>query len=63
MKTTVYIVTKTGYEETDFLGVFATKELAEKNIDYCVNLNIKRNFKLNDRSQYDILEETVEGLE
>ena len=59
----VYIVTKTVYEGTDFLGVFATEELAEKHIEYCVNLNKERNFRLIDRSHYNILEEKVEGVE
>lgn len=55
----VFIVTKSGYEETEILGVFASKELAREHIDWCVDLNEKRNIRFNHRSQYDILEETV----
>jgi hypothetical protein len=50
----VFIVTKQGYEETLLLGVFATKELAQEHIDWCLEVF--------DKSHYDIVEETVIGI-
>lgn len=57
----VFIVTQQGYEETSILGVFATKELAEEHIDWCVNI-VKSRKGYSDKSQYNILEEVVEGV-
>lgn len=57
----VFIVTQQGYEETSILGVFATKELAEDHIDWCVNIAKSRK-RYSDKSQYNILEEVVGGV-
>ena len=57
----VYIVTHQGYDSTSILGVYATEELAQEHIDWCMT----RGKRAGDtsRSNYDILEETVGGIE
>lgn len=57
----VYIVTEQGYDETSILGVFATRELAEKHIDWCVKFDVSRKGYSNE-SQYNIITEPVEGV-
>ena len=59
----VYIVTRQGYDSTSILGVYATEELAQEHIDWCCDNTRKGNRGSNDKSQYDILEETVGGIE
>ena len=51
----VYIVTHQGYDSTSILGVYATEELAQEHIDWCMSNVLGSN--------YDIVEETVRGME